>query len=52
MEETAGETVQLDPILVKANHDSDADWTCIDWDEARGRIVLGLQNGWVTLLEM
>ncbi|TEB23898.1 hypothetical protein FA13DRAFT_1394757 [Coprinellus micaceus] len=52
MEETDGEAAELDPILVMANHDGDADWTCMDWDEAGGRIVLGLESGWVTLIEM
>ena len=52
MEDADDGVVQLDPILVKANHDNDADWTCVDWDEPGGRIALGLRNGWVTLLEM
>lgn len=52
MDDTDEEPVQLDPIFVRANHDGDADWMCMDWDEAGGRIVLGLENGWVTLIEM
>lgn len=52
MERRHDGSVKLNPILLKTNHDSESNWTCMDWDEATGRIALGLQDGCVTLVEM